>query len=205
MVDGRGTQRTAPEFDLLADLIAHPGLTFTKQQLMRRVWGWDFGDTSTVTSVVARAQRSPDGRTQVSVLDECGGIAEPDLSRVFDAGWRADPERSGRDAGAGLGLAIAKGIAESHAGSISGTARAAAASRLPCLPRTCRSAGLQAAQPNRAGLEEPGHPGAVTGPQHRGRAQVVAGDVVIDVVEVHTQADLGGKVHHRVGAPSRSR
>ncbi len=70
-------------------------------------------------SVVVRAERSPDGRTQVSVLDECGGIAEPDLPRVFEAGWRADPERNSRDAGAGLGLAIAKGIVESHAGSIS--------------------------------------------------------------------------------------
>ncbi|WP_091789626.1 sensor histidine kinase [Pedococcus dokdonensis] len=75
--------------------------------------------TSEGGSVVVRAERCPDGRTQVSVEDECGGIAEPDLHRVFEAGWRADPERSGRDAGAGLGLAIAKGIAESHAGSIS--------------------------------------------------------------------------------------
>ncbi|NYG07927.1 signal transduction histidine kinase [Phycicoccus badiiscoriae] len=70
-------------------------------------------------SVVVRAHRCEDGRTQVSVVDECGGIAEPDLPRVFEAGWRADAGRSGRDAGAGLGLAIAKGIAESHAGSIS--------------------------------------------------------------------------------------
>ena len=75
--------------------------------------------TSPGGSVVVRAERCEDGRTQVSVLDECGGIAEPDLPRVFEAGWRADPERSGRDAGAGLGLAIAKGIVESHAGSIS--------------------------------------------------------------------------------------
>jgi signal transduction histidine kinase len=34
-------------------------------------------------------------------------------------GWRATPERSTRDdAGAGLGLAIAKGVIEAHAGSI---------------------------------------------------------------------------------------
>lgn len=75
--------------------------------------------TSPGGSVVVRAERCADGRTQLSVLDQCGGIAEPDLPRVFEAGWRADPERSGRDAGAGLGLAIAKGIVESHAGSIS--------------------------------------------------------------------------------------
>lgn len=75
--------------------------------------------TSAGGSVVVHAERCADGRTRVSVEDECGGIAEPDLARVFEAGWRADPERSGRDAGAGLGLAIAKGIAESHAGSIS--------------------------------------------------------------------------------------
>ncbi|HEV7146471.1 MAG TPA: ATP-binding protein, partial [Pedococcus sp.] len=33
-------------------------------------------------------------------------------------GWRGEPER-GDDAGAGLGLAIAKGVAEAHRGSLS--------------------------------------------------------------------------------------
>ncbi len=69
--------------------------------------------------VVVLADRAEDGRTRLSVRDECGGIAEGDLGRVFEVGWRADLDRSGRDAGAGLGLAIAKGIVESHAGSIS--------------------------------------------------------------------------------------
>ncbi len=55
-VDGRRTELTAREFDLLHYLIAHPGLTFTKEQLMRRVWGWDFGDTSTVTVHVRRVR-----------------------------------------------------------------------------------------------------------------------------------------------------
>jgi len=71
--------------------------------------------------VVVAADRAADGRTTVSVRDGCGGIAEGDLVRVFEVGWRADPERGGADAGAGLGLAIAKGIVESHAGSISVT------------------------------------------------------------------------------------
>ncbi len=54
LVDGEPTQLTAREFDLLAYFVAHPGQTFSKEQLMRRVWGWDFGDTSTVTVHVRR-------------------------------------------------------------------------------------------------------------------------------------------------------
>lgn len=45
---------THREFDLLGFLMTHPGEAFTKEQLMRRVWGWDFGDTSTVTVHVRR-------------------------------------------------------------------------------------------------------------------------------------------------------
>jgi len=45
---------TTREFDLLAFLAVHPGQTFSKQELLRRVWGWEFGDTSTVTVHVRR-------------------------------------------------------------------------------------------------------------------------------------------------------
>lgn len=45
---------TSREFDLLAFLAANPGQTFSKAELLRRVWGWDFGDTSTVTVHVRR-------------------------------------------------------------------------------------------------------------------------------------------------------
>jgi DNA-binding response OmpR family regulator len=53
----RGTEvisLTSREFDLLAFLAANPGQTFSKADLLRRVWGWDFGDTSTVTVHVRR-------------------------------------------------------------------------------------------------------------------------------------------------------
>ncbi|GAA3941403.1 response regulator transcription factor [Actinomadura viridis] len=40
---------TAREFDLLAFLMRHPRRAFTRDELLERVWGWSFGDTSTVT------------------------------------------------------------------------------------------------------------------------------------------------------------
>jgi signal transduction histidine kinase len=63
--------------------------------------------------------RGADGRARVAVLDGCGGIPEPDLEHVFETGWRGSPARTPDDGGAGLGLAIARGVIESHAGDIS--------------------------------------------------------------------------------------
>ena len=45
---------TAREFDLLAFLIDHPGEAFTREDLLSRVWGWEFGDLTTVTVHVRR-------------------------------------------------------------------------------------------------------------------------------------------------------
>ena len=45
---------TSREFDLLAFLLAHPGRAFTRGELMEQVWGWSFGDQSTVTVHVRR-------------------------------------------------------------------------------------------------------------------------------------------------------
>ncbi|WP_128983497.1 response regulator transcription factor [Streptomyces roseicoloratus] len=45
---------TLREFDLLAHFLEHPGTAHTREDLMRRVWGWDFGDLSTVTVHVRR-------------------------------------------------------------------------------------------------------------------------------------------------------
>jgi len=62
-------------------------------------------------------QRADDGRVQVAVIDACGGIPEDSLPRVFDTGWRGTPSR-GDDGGAGLGLAIARGLVQAHGGRI---------------------------------------------------------------------------------------
>jgi DNA-binding response OmpR family regulator len=45
---------TVREYDLLVFLLAHPGEAFSREQLLQRVWGWEFGDHSTVTVHVRR-------------------------------------------------------------------------------------------------------------------------------------------------------
>jgi signal transduction histidine kinase len=67
--------------------------------------------------IVVRAFVDDDGTGHVTVEDECGGIPEPDLDRVFDLAFRGDGAR-GRDGGGGLGLTIAKGLVEAHHGSL---------------------------------------------------------------------------------------
>ena len=51
---GLPLQVTVREFDLLAFLLAHRGQVFTRSELMEQVWGWTFGDESTVTVHVRR-------------------------------------------------------------------------------------------------------------------------------------------------------
>ncbi|MEO3846452.1 HAMP domain-containing sensor histidine kinase [Streptomyces sp. B8F3] len=70
------------------------------------------------TVAVTVAVREGEGAAVVvSVTDQCGGIPEEDLARVFDTGWRGNHARTPvPPAGAGLGLAIVRGIVEAHRG-----------------------------------------------------------------------------------------
>ncbi|MBV9206687.1 MAG: HAMP domain-containing histidine kinase, partial [Actinobacteria bacterium] len=57
------------------------------------------------------------GTACVTVSDACGGIPPADLPRVFDVAFRGESARTpGPQEGAGLGLSIARGIVEAHAG-----------------------------------------------------------------------------------------
>ena len=72
---------TGREFDLLAFLLANPGQAFTREQLMQQVWGWEFGDQSTVTVHVRRVREKIESDP-----------AEPTrLVTVWGVGYRWDP------------------------------------------------------------------------------------------------------------------
>jgi DNA-binding response OmpR family regulator len=78
---------TLREFDLLAFFLRHPGRAFGREDLMQQVWGWDFGDLSTVTVHVRRLRGK--------VEDD---PARPRLIQtVWGVGYRFDPQ--GQEAG----------------------------------------------------------------------------------------------------------
>jgi DNA-binding response OmpR family regulator len=53
-VDARPVSLTAREFDLLVFFMRHPHQVFRREELLEHVWGFTFGDTSTVTVHVRR-------------------------------------------------------------------------------------------------------------------------------------------------------
>ena len=59
------------------------------------------------------------GRVQIKVRTACSYETVPDVKRLFDRFYRPDSSRSANSGGSGIGLAIAKAVAEAHGGSIS--------------------------------------------------------------------------------------
>ncbi len=53
-LDGQPLSLTVREFDLLHFLMSHAAEVWTREDLLREVWGWSFGDQSTVTVHVRR-------------------------------------------------------------------------------------------------------------------------------------------------------
>lgn len=86
----------------------------------------------------------------VAVTDSCGGIAEHDLPRVFEPAFRGEPARTPGEPGTpaalpletrgGLGLAIARGLVEAHAGEIGVTNVGGGCRFLVRLPAATRQA-----------------------------------------------------------------
>lgn len=79
--DGRELALTVREFDLLAHFLRHPGRAYGREELMREVWGWDFGDLSTVTVHVRRLRAK---------VEEDPGRPEL-IQTVWGVGYRFEP------------------------------------------------------------------------------------------------------------------
>lgn len=59
-----------------------------------------------------------DGGVELAVLDDGGGVAIADRDRIFDRFYKVDGARSRGSQGSGLGLSIARAVAESHGGDL---------------------------------------------------------------------------------------
>ncbi|WP_229074447.1 response regulator transcription factor [Actinoplanes sp. DH11] len=78
---GRPLSLTVREFDLLEFLMRHPARAFSRAELLDRVWGWQFGDQSTVTVHVRRL------REKIEVNPSAPGR----LVTVWGIGYRYEP------------------------------------------------------------------------------------------------------------------
>jgi signal transduction histidine kinase len=69
--------------------------------------------------VTISATAAPDGGVDIAVSDTGIGIAPDAQSRIFEEFQQIDSAQTRRHGGAGLGLAIARGLAERMGGQIS--------------------------------------------------------------------------------------
>ena len=72
--DGAPLALTGREFDLLRFLVAHPGVAYSRDDLLQQVWGWSVGDSSTVTVHVRRLREKiePDPKRPVRLVTVWG-------------------------------------------------------------------------------------------------------------------------------------
>ena len=67
-VAGNPVALTNREFELLLFFLTHQGTVFSRQDLLARVWRWDFGDLSTVTVHVKRLRAKLGGEHRLQTV-----------------------------------------------------------------------------------------------------------------------------------------
>ena len=76
--NGAELSLTLREFDLLAFLLRNHGRAYSREELMREVWGWDFGDLSTVTVHVRRLRgKVEDDPARPRLIQTVWGVGLP--------------------------------------------------------------------------------------------------------------------------------
>jgi len=108
-------RRVALDWSVAADL---PAIHADGERLIQAVGnllGNALKFTAAGGTVTVAAVRAAGGAVQVRVADSGCGVAPEHLAHLFDRFWQVPGTRRG---GAGLGLAIAKGIVEGHGGTI---------------------------------------------------------------------------------------
>jgi DNA-binding response OmpR family regulator len=91
-LDGAHLNLTVREFDLLVFLMRNPGRAYRRGELLEQVWGWTFGDQSTVTVHVRRlrekVERDPAEPTRIVTVWGVGYRYEPRVAEQAEE--RAD-------------------------------------------------------------------------------------------------------------------
>ena len=71
-VDARSVSLTAREFSLLEVFLRHPGQVLSREQLLSRVWGYDFDPGSNIVDVYVRQLRSKVGARAIETVRGAG-------------------------------------------------------------------------------------------------------------------------------------
>jgi DNA-binding response OmpR family regulator len=71
-VDGREVELSAREFAMAREFLEHPGQVLSREQLLSRVWGYDFDVSSNVVDVYVRYLRSKLGAERLATIRGVG-------------------------------------------------------------------------------------------------------------------------------------